>query len=109
MAVVVKYIVVRNGIEKMTFATKKEADAYDKQLDIAENLQGFLAGAAEGIEDTQLEALAFFMAEHSAEITTLLKGGNPAKLKSPAKGGGKTPEKAQERPASDKAKSKASA
>jgi len=37
MAVIVKYIVVRNGEEKMTFATKKEADAYDKMLDIADN------------------------------------------------------------------------
>ena len=34
MAVIVKYIVVRNGEEKMTFATKKEADAHDKMLDI---------------------------------------------------------------------------
>ena len=38
MAVIVKYIVVRNGVEKMTFATKKEADAHDKMLDIADNL-----------------------------------------------------------------------
>jgi uncharacterized protein len=42
MAVIVKYIVVRNGEEKMTFATKKEADAYDKMLDIADNLFEFL-------------------------------------------------------------------
>jgi len=42
MAVIVKYIVVRNGEEKMTFSTKKEADAYDKMLDIADNLFEFL-------------------------------------------------------------------
>ena len=30
MAVVVKYVVERNGVERMTFTTKKEADAYDK-------------------------------------------------------------------------------
>ncbi|HCP97002.1 MAG TPA: damage-inducible protein YebG, partial [Pseudoalteromonas sp.] len=33
MAVVVKYVVERNGVERMTFTTKKEADAYDKMLD----------------------------------------------------------------------------
>ena len=39
MAVVVKYVVERNGVERMTFTTKKEADAYDKMLDIAESLE----------------------------------------------------------------------
>jgi len=104
MAVVVKYIVVRNGIEKMTFATKKEADAYDKQLDIAENLQEFLSGAAGDVGEEQLEALAFFMAEHSAEITNILKGGSPDKAKPASKAADK-PAKAE----SDKARAKASA
>ena len=39
MAVVVKYVVERNGVERMTFTTKKEADAYDKMLDSAESLE----------------------------------------------------------------------
>jgi len=95
MAVVVKYIVVRNGIEKMTFATKKEADAYDKQLDIADNLQNFLSGAAEGVAEEQLEALAFFMAEHSAEVTAILKGGDPDKAQAPSKKPGKTTAKSE--------------
>lgn len=30
MAVIVKYVVERNGEEKMTFTSKAEADAYDK-------------------------------------------------------------------------------
>ncbi|MFO1351474.1 MAG: YebG family protein [Gammaproteobacteria bacterium] len=42
MAVIVKYVVERNGKEIMTFASKKEADAYDRQLDIAEQLQALL-------------------------------------------------------------------
>ncbi len=32
MAVIVKYVVVRDGKEDMIFTTKKEADAYDKML-----------------------------------------------------------------------------
>ena len=36
MAVIVKYVVERNGEEKMTFTSKSEADAYDKMLDMAE-------------------------------------------------------------------------
>ncbi|MHA6386191.1 YebG family protein, partial [Escherichia coli] len=32
MAVEVKYVVIREGEEKMSFTSKKEADAYDKML-----------------------------------------------------------------------------
>ena len=45
MAVEIKYVVVRGGVEKMTFASKKEADAYDKLLDTADELMTLLAGA----------------------------------------------------------------
>ncbi|MGL4714760.1 MAG: YebG family protein, partial [Aeromonas sp.] len=45
MAVEIKYVVVREGVEKMTFASKKEADAYDKLLDTADELITLLAGA----------------------------------------------------------------
>ena len=38
MAVEIKYVVIREGEEKMSFASKKEADAYDKMLDLAEVL-----------------------------------------------------------------------
>lgn len=38
MAVIVKYVVERNGEEKMTFTSKAEADAYDKMLDMADEL-----------------------------------------------------------------------
>jgi dsDNA-binding SOS-regulon protein len=30
MAVEIKYVVIREGEEKMSFASKKEADAYDE-------------------------------------------------------------------------------
>lgn len=79
MTVIVKYIVERNGVEKMTFTSKQEADAYDKQLDIADNLASYLAAADSGIDAERLEQLAFFMAQHSADITAILKGSPPPK------------------------------
>ncbi len=77
MAVVVKYIVVRDGVEKMTFTSKKEADAYDKQLDIADNLIELLAGAELSIPEESLDELAFFLAQNAADAITILKGGSP--------------------------------
>lgn len=38
MAVEVKYVVIREGEEKMSFTSKKEADARDKMLDTADLL-----------------------------------------------------------------------
>ena len=32
MAVVIKYVVERDGVERMTFTSKKDADAYDKMI-----------------------------------------------------------------------------
>ncbi|MCL1037522.1 YebG family protein [Shewanella submarina] len=78
MAVVVQYVVVREGVEKMTFTSKKEADAYDKMLDIADNLIPFLQQAEIEIAESESEKLAFYMANHKDELLSLLKGGSVA-------------------------------
>ena len=74
MAVIVKYVVERNGKEVMTFATKKQADAYDKQLDIAERLQTFISSGGFELAETDLEELTLYMARHSDDMVKLLKG-----------------------------------
>jgi dsDNA-binding SOS-regulon protein len=77
MAVIVKYVVVRDGKEDMIFTTKKEADAYDKMLDIAEQLHDFIQASEIGIAADQLDDLTFFMAQHRDQIGRILKGGAP--------------------------------
>ena len=84
MAVIVKYVVVRNGKEDMTFTTKKEADAYDRMLDIAEGLYTFLQTAEVDIPDDKLDDLTFFMAKNREPLGRLLKGGNLAAPKKKA-------------------------
>ncbi len=81
MAVIVKYVVVTDGKEDMIFSTRKEAEAHDKMLDIAERLYAFLHAADLNIAEDTLDALTLFMAQHRAHIDTLLKGG---RLKTPA-------------------------
>ena len=80
MAVIVKYVVVSHGKEDMIFSTKKEAEAHDKMLDIAEQLYTFLQTAEINIAEDTLEALTLFMAQHREQIGTILKGG---RLKTP--------------------------
>lgn len=96
MAVVVKYIVVRNGEEKMTFATKKEADAYDKMLDIADNLFEFLDKSELKLPEDQMEKISLLLAENRDVVMPILRGINPkkqapAKSKKPAEKSGDAP------------------
>ena len=81
MAVIVKYVVVSDGKEDMIFNTRKEAEAHDKMLDIAERLYAFLHTVELNIAEDTLDALTLFMAQHREHIGTILKGG---KLKTPA-------------------------
>ncbi|WP_324016594.1 YebG family protein [Aeromonas hydrophila] len=74
MAVEIKYVVVRGGVEKMTFASKKEADAYDKLLDTADELMHLLAGAPVRLEPEQQESLAFYLAEQRDLLQNVLRG-----------------------------------
>lgn len=74
MPVIVQYIVVRDGDEKMTFATKKEADAYDKMLDIADNLFDFLENSDIALDETRKEEISLLLAEKRDEVMPILRG-----------------------------------
>jgi dsDNA-binding SOS-regulon protein len=83
MAVVTQYVVVRDGESKMTFATKAEADAHDKMLDMVDELMPLLE-RSELIEDEKkLEDLAFFMAREREQVLIALGAKRPAKKKAP--------------------------
>ncbi|WP_394181856.1 YebG family protein [Marinomonas posidonica] len=72
MSVIIKYVVERHGIEKMTFTSKAEADAYDKLLDTAEALTQILSDS-QLIENDQLrESLSMYLAEHKNSVINAL-------------------------------------
>ena len=73
MAVEIKYVVVRKGEEKMTFASKKEADAYDKMLDMAEVFCDWLSAAPLEMNENQREALGMFLSENKDAVQHILR------------------------------------
>lgn len=81
MPVIIKYVVERDGIEKMTFISKAEADAYDKLLDTAEALYEILDQSELAGDHNQKEALSMYLAENKDSLLDIL--GN--KKKSPQK------------------------
>ena len=77
MAVIVQYIVEREGVQKMTFVSKKEADAYDKMLDISDELLTLLGEGELGVEDEKLEEIALYLAKNANQAAAILKGAKP--------------------------------
>ena len=77
MAVIVQYIVVRNGVQKMTFTTKKEADQYDKMLDIADHLYEWIEATELEMEEKHLEDLTLFLAQNKDKAISILRGVKP--------------------------------
>ena len=80
MAVITKYVVVRNGVElDKEFLVKKEAETYDKMLDAAENLGAYIkdSGLELGLDDSTIDAISVFLAKNGPEVTRILKGLKP--------------------------------
>ena len=80
MAVITRYVVVRNGVElDQVFSVKKEAEAYDKMLDAAEQLAGFIKSSAleVSIAEETIDAVAILLAKNGPEVVKILKGIKP--------------------------------
>lgn len=75
MTVEVKYVVIREGEEKMSFTSKKDADAYDKMLDMADVLSDWLGTAPVELDDAAREGMALWLAEQKETLSAILKSG----------------------------------
>lgn len=96
MAVIVKYVVERNGEEKMTFTSKAEADAYDKMLDMADELFALL-NKSELLQDESVqEQLAMHLAQNKDEVLYALGA-----KRRPSKPSAKAPKLVKTEPSSD--------
>lgn len=82
MAVVTQYVVERNGVARMTFTSKQQADAYDKMLDLAEQLE-VLLGDSQLLEQQQLEDLALYLAQQKEDLLLLIQGKASKSVKKP--------------------------
>ena len=77
MAVITRFIVVRNGVElDKVFDVKKEADAYDKMLDAAENLAAFIkkSDLQIDLDAKTVDEISIYLAKNAPEVTNILRG-----------------------------------
>ena len=59
----------------MSFASKKEADAYDKMLDLAEVLNDWLVASPLEMDDVQRDTMAMWLAERKEALQHILRVG----------------------------------
>jgi dsDNA-binding SOS-regulon protein len=82
VAVITKFIVVRDGVElDRVFADKKEAEAYDKMLDAAQDLAALLKqGDLEiDIDEKTIDGISVYLATHAQAVAKILKSVRPVK------------------------------
>jgi dsDNA-binding SOS-regulon protein len=86
MAVITRFIVVRNGVElDKVFDLKKEADAYDKMLDAADNLAAFIkkSDLQIDLDAKTVEEISTCLAKNAPEVINILRGIKPIKPSAP--------------------------
>ncbi|MCP4746490.1 MAG: YebG family protein [Desulfobacteraceae bacterium] len=99
MAVITRFIVVRNGVElDKIFEVKKEAEAYDKMLDAAENLAKFIreSDIEVDIDQKTIDELSVFLAKNAPQVNHILKGVKPLSPSPEKSGAPKKPEPVKE-------------
>ncbi|MCL8281928.1 YebG family protein [Pseudomonas aeruginosa] len=103
MAVEIKYVVIREGGGKMSFSSKKEADAYDKMLDLAEVLNDWLVASPLEMDDVQRDTMAMWLAERKEALQHILRFGRLPEQETPAQDASAPSATAETSPAGDNA------
>lgn len=71
MAVIAKWMCDRDN---SMFDSKKEADAHDKMLELAEQLSSLLQAKVSGVSDTDAEEFGIFLARNKEVLAKAIKG-----------------------------------
>ena len=74
MAITTQYVVSHKGVEKLVTTDKKEADQYDKMLDVADNLAVYIQAKGIKLNDDIAEDLSIMLAKNKDNLAKLLKG-----------------------------------
>ncbi|TDF41798.1 hypothetical protein EYS14_02840 [Alteromonadaceae bacterium M269] len=74
MAVITKYVVEHKGVEKLVTTDKKEAEKYDRMLDVADNLSEYLLAKGVDLEENVLEDISILLSKNKDDVGKLFKG-----------------------------------
>jgi dsDNA-binding SOS-regulon protein len=74
MAVITQYVVQHKGVDKLVTTNKKEADQYDKMLEIADNLSAYIQAKGIELDESMSEELSILLAKNKDSVGKLFRG-----------------------------------
>jgi dsDNA-binding SOS-regulon protein len=74
MAVITQYVVQHKGVDKLVTTNKKEADQYDKMLEVADNLSTYIQAKGIELDESIAEELSILLAKNKDSVGKLLRG-----------------------------------
>lgn len=74
MAIITQYVVQHKGVDKLVTTDKKEADQYDKMLEVADNLTAYIQAKGVELSEDLAEELGILLAKNKDSVAKLLKG-----------------------------------
>jgi len=74
MAVITQYVVKHKGVDKLVTTDKKEADKYDKMLEIADNLTTYINGKGVELDESVAEELSILLSKNKDSVLKIFKG-----------------------------------
>ena len=86
MTVETRYVVIRNQVEVQTFVNKKDADDYDRMLDIADLISIMLEQSPVTLTEQQREELSIYLSKNRDKLLLTLQLKKTKILTSPEEG-----------------------
>jgi dsDNA-binding SOS-regulon protein len=74
MAVITQYVVKHKGVDKLVTTDKKEADKYDKMLEVADNLNAYISGKGVELSEDLAEELSILLSKNKDSVLKIFKG-----------------------------------
>ena len=74
MAVITQYVVQHKGVDKLVTTDKKEADKYDKMLEVADNLSTYINGKGLNLDESVAEELSILLSKNKDSVLKIFKG-----------------------------------
>jgi dsDNA-binding SOS-regulon protein len=74
MAVITQYVVKHKGVDKLVTTDKKEADKYDKMLEVADNLNAYISGKGVELSEDLAEELSILLSKNRDSVLKIFKG-----------------------------------
>lgn len=74
MAVITQYVVQHKGVDKLVTTNKKEADQYDKMLEVADNLSTYIQAKGIELDESVAEELSILLSKNKESVGKLLRG-----------------------------------